>query len=293
MPHFSTLASMNQLDNGEGSRHDVNRPVTLSAVNILFLVGHIRTCRTSKFMRYIIHKCHGSLCYMGLRWLMWLRSHLLDCALTRWVQRKMGVQVQYLMVQRSLEKMYFLSGLSLCQSQKRCISCVLVLHWWSQSSYPHVTHQTCALLFSIAWLYWNGHNDTTPASDQMGQGKITSCPIRLIERTCQCTPFNFTDLPLNLPWHAQVQITNTPSSIVAIRHIIFYVRWYWALAWSMCRTDWLHCTSPVRGNLTSWWLIRYGASADNFLHIFVVGTSRKSTATRYGTMYSSTSDSQS
>jgi hypothetical protein len=70
MPHFSTLASMNQLDNGEGSRHDVNRPVTLSAANILFLVGHIRTCRTSKFMRYIIHKCHGSLCYMGLRWLM-------------------------------------------------------------------------------------------------------------------------------------------------------------------------------------------------------------------------------
>ncbi|KAG1802266.1 uncharacterized protein HD556DRAFT_1429824 [Suillus plorans] len=33
IPHFSTLAGMNQLDDGEGGRHDINRPVTLSAIN--------------------------------------------------------------------------------------------------------------------------------------------------------------------------------------------------------------------------------------------------------------------
>lgn len=33
IPHFSTLAGMHQLDDGEGGRHDINRPVTLSAIN--------------------------------------------------------------------------------------------------------------------------------------------------------------------------------------------------------------------------------------------------------------------
>lgn len=34
IPHFSTLASMDQFDDGEGSRHDINHPATLSATNI-------------------------------------------------------------------------------------------------------------------------------------------------------------------------------------------------------------------------------------------------------------------
>lgn len=34
IPHFNTLASMNQLDDGEGSRHDINRSATLSTTNI-------------------------------------------------------------------------------------------------------------------------------------------------------------------------------------------------------------------------------------------------------------------
>ncbi|KAG1823364.1 uncharacterized protein BJ212DRAFT_1444549 [Suillus subaureus] len=34
IPHFGTLASMNQPDDGEGSRHDTNRSATFSATNI-------------------------------------------------------------------------------------------------------------------------------------------------------------------------------------------------------------------------------------------------------------------
>ncbi|KAG2143036.1 hypothetical protein DEU56DRAFT_793089 [Suillus clintonianus] len=34
IPHFSTLAGRNKLDDDEGSRHDINRPATFSATNI-------------------------------------------------------------------------------------------------------------------------------------------------------------------------------------------------------------------------------------------------------------------
>ncbi|KAG0706946.1 hypothetical protein DFH29DRAFT_899286 [Suillus ampliporus] len=57
IPHFSALAGRNQLDDDEGSRHDINRPAILSATNIPVPNGsyshlsHIKVYATCRLRR--------------------------------------------------------------------------------------------------------------------------------------------------------------------------------------------------------------------------------------------------